>query len=143
MPFSQDLQNLAEAYLAHDDGAWRALADALEEAGAPTLAGRVRRGDPGNIANAIKSDNAAWLPMADYDLVYREFTRLGGKPDPEGFLLAANRLSVPIGQCLVFEDSPAGVAAAKASGAHVAIVGGHVTAVEGQYSLQNYLEPAR
>src|SRR5688572_5452938 len=28
-----------------------------------------------------------------------------GKPDPEGFLLAARRLGVPIEQCLVIEDS--------------------------------------
>ena len=83
---------------------------------------------------------AAKLPLPRVLVTAEDVRR--GKPDPEGFLLAANRLSVPIGQCLVFEDSPAGVAAAKASGAHVAIVGGHVTAVEGQYSLQNYLEPA-
>ena len=36
-----------------------------------------------------------------------------GKPDPQGFLLAAQRLGVRIGECLVFEDSPAGVAAEK------------------------------
>lgn len=62
-----------------------------------------------------------------------------GKPDPEGFLLAAHRLGVRIEHCLVFEDSPAGVAAARASGAHVAIVGGHVPADAGNYSLSNYL----
>ncbi len=62
-----------------------------------------------------------------------------GKPDPEGFLLAASRLGVPIGQCLVFEDSAAGVAAAKAAGAQVAIVGGHVPAHEGHFALKNYL----
>jgi sugar-phosphatase len=62
-----------------------------------------------------------------------------GKPDPEGFLLAARQLAVPIEQCLVFEDSPAGVAAAKAAGALVAIVGGHVPASEGNFALTNYL----
>jgi sugar-phosphatase len=62
-----------------------------------------------------------------------------GKPDPEGFLLAAKRLGVQIEQCLVFEDSPAGVAAAKAAGAHVAVVGGHVPDTEGNFALENYL----
>jgi mannitol-1-/sugar-/sorbitol-6-phosphatase len=62
-----------------------------------------------------------------------------GKPDPEGFLLAAKRLGVPIDQCLVFEDSPAGVAAAKAAGAQVAIVGGRVPDDEGNFALMHYL----
>jgi mannitol-1-/sugar-/sorbitol-6-phosphatase len=61
-----------------------------------------------------------------------------GKPDPQGFLLGAQRLGVGIGECLVFEDSPAGVAAAKAAGAHVAIVGGRVPGNEGNFVLANY-----
>ncbi|MGC5013284.1 HAD family hydrolase [Streptosporangium sp. DT93] len=39
-----------------------------------------------------------------------------GKPDPEGFLLAASRLSVDPADCVVFEDSIAGIVAAKAAG---------------------------
>ncbi len=39
-----------------------------------------------------------------------------GKPDPQGYLLAACRLGVEAGSCLVVEDSPAGVRAAKAAG---------------------------
>ena len=61
-----------------------------------------------------------------------------GKPDPQGFLLGAARLGVPISQCLVFEDSAAGVAAAKAAGADVAIVGGLVPGTEGNFVLANY-----
>jgi HAD superfamily hydrolase (TIGR01509 family) len=38
------------------------------------------------------------------------------KPDPELFLLAASRLGVPPGQCVVFEDSPNGMRAALAAG---------------------------
>ena len=39
-----------------------------------------------------------------------------GKPDPACFLMAAQRLAVPPSQCLVFEDSSAGVRAAKSAG---------------------------
>jgi beta-phosphoglucomutase len=37
------------------------------------------------------------------------------KPDPESYILAARVLGVPPARCLVFEDSPTGVAAAKAA----------------------------
>ncbi|MEE2907067.1 MAG: HAD family phosphatase [Planctomycetota bacterium] len=39
-----------------------------------------------------------------------------GKPDPEVFLLAADRLGVPAGKCVVIEDAAAGVEAAKRAG---------------------------
>jgi len=49
-----------------------------------------------------------------------------GKPDPAGFLMAAQALRVPPASCLVFEDSAAGVAAAKAAGMRcVALVRGN------------------
>jgi sugar-phosphatase len=61
-----------------------------------------------------------------------------GKPDPEGFLKAAEMLGVDIRECLIFEDSPAGIAAGKASGAHVAIVGDLVEAGDGELVIPNY-----
>lgn len=39
-----------------------------------------------------------------------------GKPDPEPFLLAAERIGVPPQDCLVYEDSPAGLEAARRAG---------------------------
>ncbi len=45
-----------------------------------------------------------------------------GKPAPECFLLAASRLGVPAARCLVFEDAPAGIAAADAAGAAVVVI---------------------
>ena len=40
-----------------------------------------------------------------------------GKPDPEIYRKAAERFGVPAGSVLVLEDSPPGLAAAKAAGA--------------------------
>jgi sugar-phosphatase len=42
-----------------------------------------------------------------------------GKPDPEGYLLAARELGVAPAACVVLEDAPAGVAAGRAAGMHV------------------------
>jgi beta-phosphoglucomutase len=39
-----------------------------------------------------------------------------GKPDPQVFLMAAERLGVSPGRCIVMEDAPVGVQAAKAGG---------------------------
>lgn len=41
---------------------------------------------------------------------------LCGKPSPDGFLTGAEKLGVDPAYCVVFEDSPAGVASAKAAG---------------------------
>jgi beta-phosphoglucomutase len=68
-------------------------------------------------------------PRANLDLIVR-LTRTGlyftalvsqedtqrGKPDPQVFLVAAERLGVPPQRCVVMEDAPAGVQAAKAGG---------------------------
>ncbi|NUS00767.1 MAG: HAD-IA family hydrolase [Kribbellaceae bacterium] len=40
-----------------------------------------------------------------------------GKPDPEGYLRAAELLGVPVTECLVVEDTAVGLSAGRASGA--------------------------
>lgn len=45
-----------------------------------------------------------------------------GKPAPDGYLLAAERLGVSPLDCLVIEDTPPGIAAGKAAGAQVIAV---------------------
>ena len=42
-----------------------------------------------------------------------------GKPEPDLYLYAANRLGVPIAECAIIEDSRTGVRGALASGARV------------------------
>ncbi|MBW1640344.1 HAD-IA family hydrolase [Microbacterium resistens] len=49
------------------------------------------------------------------------------KPDPEGFLLGAQRLGIAPEECVAFEDSEAGIAAAKAAGMRVVGVGAGAT----------------
>ena len=51
-----------------------------------------------------------------------------GKPDPEGYRDACAALGHPPASCVVFEDAPAGVTAAKAAGAYcVAVTTTHQT----------------
>lgn len=45
-----------------------------------------------------------------------------GKPAPDCFLLAAERLGVAATDCLVFEDAPAGISAAETAGAGIIVV---------------------
>ncbi len=80
---------------------------------------------------------AAGLPVPDRFVTGESVHN--GKPHPEGFLLAADLLGAPIGECLAFEDSPAGVAAVRASGARVAIVGPLVAPGEGDLAIVDYL----
>jgi beta-phosphoglucomutase-like phosphatase (HAD superfamily) len=55
--------------------------------------------------------------LLDLVLTGEDFSR--GKPDPEGYLLAAKRLQTEPQECLVLEDSVNGVRAAKAAGMNV------------------------
>ena len=64
---------------------------------------------------------AAGLPLPPVAVTAERVT--ASKPDPEGFLAAAAALGVDPAECVVFEDSEAGVAAAKAAGMRVVGVG--------------------
>jgi sugar-phosphatase len=60
---------------------------------------------------------AAGLPLPPVLVSSSDVTR--GKPTPDGYLAAAERLVVSPAQAVVFEDAPAGVAAALAAGSTV------------------------
>ena len=51
-----------------------------------------------------------------FDVVLGEEDILKGKPDPQIFLLAAQRLGVPPETCIVFEDSRSGIIAVERAG---------------------------
>jgi sugar-phosphatase len=63
---------------------------------------------------------AAGLTPPEVMITADDVTR--GKPDPEGYTMAAHRLGVDPQRCLVVEDAPAGIAAGLASGAQVLAV---------------------
>lgn len=63
---------------------------------------------------------AAGLPLPAVLITAEDVER--GKPAPDCFLLAAQRLGHPIEACLVFEDAPAGIAAAEAAGASIVVI---------------------
>ena len=63
----------------------------------------------------------AQLPIAETIVAAEDVAR--GKPQPDGYLLAAERLGVEPARCLVIEDTSHGVAAAKAAGMDVIRVG--------------------
>jgi mannitol-1-/sugar-/sorbitol-6-phosphatase len=60
---------------------------------------------------------AAGLPVPAVLVTPERLSR--GKPDPEGYLLAASELGFRAADCVVFEDAPAGVQAGRAAGCHV------------------------
>ena len=57
---------------------------------------------------------AAGLPEPDVLVTADQVEN--GKPAPDPYLLAAERLGVDPASCLVFEDAPAGIAAGRAAG---------------------------
>lgn len=63
---------------------------------------------------------AAGLPLPE--VVVTAESVVHGKPAPQGYLLAAERIGVPAPACVVIEDAPAGVAAGLAAGATVIAV---------------------
>lgn len=69
---------------------------------------------------ALRRFAAAGLPVPGVLVTAEDVTC--GKPAPDGFLLAARLLDVTADNCLVFEDTAAGVAAAEAAGAAVVVV---------------------
>ena len=123
------LQRAHAEYLAEYDAA---VLDQLDQARPPNdgvvpLMQRAR--ELGMRVGLASSSRRVWidatlrsLSLSDaFDAIVSgdEVTR--GKPDPQIYLLAAQRLSVASERCLAIEDAPNGVAAARAAG--MAVIG--------------------
>ena len=93
--------------------------------GAPELAARLGPERFAVVTSASVPLAVARLGAAGVDpppvLVTEERVR-HGKPDPEGYLLAAAELGADPADCVVLEDAPAGVAAGLAAGMRVVAV---------------------
>jgi sugar-phosphatase len=92
----------------------RTLLDDLDRAGTPwavvTSATR---------ALARARHHAAELPVPAATVTADDLR--DGKPDPAGYRMAAQLLGVPPSACVVMEDSPSGIAAARAAGVRAVI----------------------
>lgn len=66
---------------------------------------------------ALRRISAVGLPVPN--LLVGADDVAAGKPDPEGYLRAAEQLGVRAEQCVILEDTPAGVQAGIAAGARV------------------------
>jgi mannitol-1-/sugar-/sorbitol-6-phosphatase len=69
---------------------------------------------------SIRHLGIAGLPVPDVLIAAEDTPR--GKPDPAGYRLAAERLGVRADDCVVVEDAPAGVRAARDAGMSVVAV---------------------
>lgn len=89
------------------------LIDTFHKMGGQTAIASTARRE--NLMNAVNH-----LGVADsFDLIYAAQDVRQGKPSPEIYLNAMERLNVTPDEVLIFEDSPVGFEAAKASGAKV------------------------
>jgi mannitol-1-/sugar-/sorbitol-6-phosphatase len=121
-----------------------AESDAIERRQAEDLAGL--RAIPGaaEALGALRAERVAVVTSATRELAAARLGAVGidlpavvvyagdvsrGKPDPEGYLTAAERLGVDPSEALVVEDSPPGVEAGRAAGAAtVAVTSTHAAA---------------
>jgi HAD superfamily hydrolase (TIGR01509 family) len=97
----------------------------------PGAASLLRRAHEAGVKQAIVSSTPranieliiGTLGLSDcLDAIVGEEDSERGKPDPQPFTTAADRLGVPYERCVVIEDAPEGVAAGKAAGMRVIAV---------------------
>jgi sugar-phosphatase len=81
----------------------------------------------GSRAVATRRLRAAGLPVPAVLVTGDAVPR--GKPDPAGYLAAADALGFAPQECVVLEDAPPGIAAATAAGMHVVTVAADLTGV--------------
>ncbi|AZF22365.1 HAD family hydrolase [Pseudomonas sp. R3-52-08] len=113
------------------EAAWITDAELNDVEGVVALPGAVE------FLNRLPADQWALVTSAPKALALRRMQAAGismpavmvtaedvasGKPDPACYVLGAQRLGVPVQECLVFEDATVGIRAAEAAGADVMVV---------------------
>ncbi|MBK5411471.1 HAD-IA family hydrolase [Pseudomonas sp. TH34] len=116
---------------AQAEAQWITEAELEDVEGVVSIAGAVE------FLNALPGDQWALVTSAPKALALRRMQAAGinppavlvsaedvasGKPDPACYVLGAQRLGVPVQDCLVFEDASVGIRAAEAAGADVMVV---------------------
>ncbi|MFF7451104.1 MULTISPECIES: HAD-IA family hydrolase [unclassified Streptomyces] len=87
---------------------------------------------------ALRRMAAAGLPLPRVLVSADDVAR--GKPDPEGYLLAAARLGVDPRAAIVFEDAELGLLAGRAAGGYTVVVGPHGgAAAQGRPRIRDYV----
>lgn len=107
----------------------RGAVDAVKEAARWFVLGMVTSSPNRSVSPLLEHLGIAAFIPSERRVCAEHVTK--SKPDPEGYLLAAKRLLVRPEECLVFEDSEAGILAARAAGMYCIAV------------LQTTTEPAR
>jgi beta-phosphoglucomutase len=99
----------------------RALLEGLQKDGLKQAIGSSAPRENINLILSLTNTERFFQAIASVEEIQR------GKPDPQIFRLAADKLAVPYAHCLVIEDAVAGVQAAKAAGMRciAARFGGH------------------
>ncbi|WP_230672051.1 HAD-IA family hydrolase [Rathayibacter sp. Leaf248] len=88
---------------------------------------------------ALAAGRLAAAGVPSPDVVVTADDVLHGKPAPDGYLAAAERLGVVAADAVVFEDAEAGVRAGLAAGMRVVVVGGHESpSTEGLPRIAHY-----
>ncbi|TFY86534.1 HAD family hydrolase [Pseudomonas kairouanensis] len=110
---------------------WITEAEINDVEGVVAIAGAVA------FLNSVPGDQWALVTSAPRELALRRLNAAGiappavmvtaedvaiGKPNPACYVLGAQRLGVPVQECLVFEDAIVGIRAAEAAGADVMVV---------------------
>jgi HAD superfamily hydrolase (TIGR01509 family) len=121
----------------------RYLVEAVKKEGLPAFPGVLRlindalSNDEFRLSIATSaSQELSQVLLEAVRVPYRRMSYVSGsdvrkkKPDPEIFLIAIRRVGLEAGRCVVFEDAPSGVQAAKGAGAKCVAVTNTVPAAE-------------
>jgi len=125
------------------------LGGRLSESLVPGVAGFLSRAQGVPVALATNAEPANVVFVLDGTGLRRWFHEVvdgsqvkRAKPEPDVYLTAAERLKIAPRNCIVFEDSPVGVAAARAAGMRVAGVLTHPEPLSNiDFAVPDFLHP--